>query len=114
MGEVRGVLRPYLAEHDWEDLLTRAQELRIPFAAVLDAKTLLENEHLRERAFFDEVEQPESGRVPVAAHPFKMSETPLRVGRSPLLQRARRDEVLGERRVSSAERPDSCSASEVR
>jgi crotonobetainyl-CoA:carnitine CoA-transferase CaiB-like acyl-CoA transferase len=79
------ILRPYLAEHDWEDLLTRAQELRIPFAAVLDAKTLLENEHLRERGFFAEVEHPELGKVPVAAHPFKMSETPLRVGRSPLL-----------------------------
>lgn len=79
------ILRPYLAEHDWEDLLTRAQELRIPFAAVLDAKTLLENEHLRERGFFEEVEHPELGKLPVAAHVFKMSETPLRVGPSPLL-----------------------------
>jgi crotonobetainyl-CoA:carnitine CoA-transferase CaiB-like acyl-CoA transferase len=79
------ILRPYLAEHDWEDLLTRAQELRIPFAAVLDARTLLENEHLRERGFFAEVEHPELGTVPVTAHPFRMSGTPLRVGRSPLL-----------------------------
>ena len=79
------ILRPYLAENDWEDLLTRAQELRVPFAAVLDAKTLLENEHLRERGFFEEVDHPAVGKVPVAAHPFKMSETPLRVGRSPLL-----------------------------
>jgi crotonobetainyl-CoA:carnitine CoA-transferase CaiB-like acyl-CoA transferase len=89
------ILRPYLAEHDWENLLTRAQELRIPFAAVLDANTLLENEHLRERGFFEEVEHPELGRVPVAAYPFKMSETPLRVGRSPLLSE-HAHEVLGE------------------
>ena len=89
------ILRPYLAEHDWKDLLTRAQELRIPFAAVLDAKTLLENEHLRERGFFEEVEQAELGRVPVAVHPFKMSETPLRAGRSPLLGE-HTQEVLGE------------------
>jgi crotonobetainyl-CoA:carnitine CoA-transferase CaiB-like acyl-CoA transferase len=89
------ILRPYLAEHDWEDLLTRAQELRVPFAAVLDAKTLLENEHLRERGFFKEVEHPALGRVPVAAHPFKMSETPLRAGRSPLLSE-HAHEVLGE------------------
>jgi crotonobetainyl-CoA:carnitine CoA-transferase CaiB-like acyl-CoA transferase len=78
-------LRPYLAEHDWEDLLTRAQELRVPFAAVLDARTLLENPHLRERGFFSEVEHPELGEVPVAARPFKMSETHLKMGRSPLL-----------------------------
>jgi crotonobetainyl-CoA:carnitine CoA-transferase CaiB-like acyl-CoA transferase len=89
------ILRPYLAEHDWEDLLTRAQELRIPFAAVLDARTLIENEHLRDRGFFEEVEHPELGKVPVAAHPFKMSETPLRVGRSPLLGE-HAHEVLGD------------------
>ncbi len=79
------ILRPYLAEHDWQDLLSRAQELRVPFAAVLDAKTLLGNEHLHERGLFEEVDHPELGRVPIAAHPFKMSETPLRAGRSPLL-----------------------------
>jgi len=79
------ILRPYLAEHDWQDLLTRAQELRIPFAAVLDASTLLENVHLRERGFFEDAHHPELGRLPIAAHPFKMSETPLRVGPSPLL-----------------------------
>jgi crotonobetainyl-CoA:carnitine CoA-transferase CaiB-like acyl-CoA transferase len=89
------ILRPYLAEHDWDDLLTRAQELRIPFAAVLDAKRLLENAHLRERGFFAEVEHPELGGVPVAAYPFKMSETPLRAGRSPLLGEHSHDE-LGE------------------
>jgi crotonobetainyl-CoA:carnitine CoA-transferase CaiB-like acyl-CoA transferase len=89
------VLRPYLAEHDCEDLLTRAQELRIPFAAVLDARTLLENDHLRERGFFQMVEHPELGKVPLAAHSFKMSETPLRVGRSPLLGE-HSHEVLGE------------------
>ncbi|MBI2914005.1 MAG: CoA transferase, partial [Chloroflexi bacterium] len=71
--------------HNWQDLLTRAQELRMPFAAVMDPKTLLENEHLKERDFFQGIDQPELGRVPVAAFPFKMSETPLRCGAAPLL-----------------------------
>jgi crotonobetainyl-CoA:carnitine CoA-transferase CaiB-like acyl-CoA transferase len=88
------ILRPYLMEHGWEDLLTRAQELRVPFAAVLDPKTLLENEHLRERDFFAEVEHPELGKMPLAAFPFKMSETPLRVGRSPLLGEHTQDVLL--------------------
>ena len=102
------ILRPYLAEHDWEDLLTRAQELRVPFAAVLDAKTLLENDHLRERGFFAEVEHPELGKVPVAAHPFKMSETPLRVGPSPLLGE-HAHEVLA-RSVTSPRTSSSCAS----
>ena len=79
------ILRPYLAEHDWQDLLTRAQELRVPFAAVLDPQTLLDNEHLRERAFFAEIEQAGVGKLPIACHIFRMSETPLRCGPAPAL-----------------------------
>ena len=83
--EFEKILRPYLADHDWEELLTRAQELRVPFAAVLDARTLLENEHLLERGFFVDVEQPGVGKLPLPALPFKMSETPLRQGPAPRL-----------------------------
>jgi crotonobetainyl-CoA:carnitine CoA-transferase CaiB-like acyl-CoA transferase len=79
------ILHPYLAEHDWQDLLTRAQELRVPFAAVLDPQTLLDNEHLRERAFFAEIEQAGVGKLPIACHAFKMSETPLQCGPAPSL-----------------------------
>ena len=79
------ILRPYLMEHDWEELLTRAQELRVPFAAVLDAKTLLENEHLKERGFFQTIDQPGVGKLPLAGGPFNMSETPLRYGPAPRL-----------------------------
>lgn len=88
------ILRPYLAQHDSEDLLMRAQELRIPFAAVLDPQTLLTNEHLRERAFFAEIEQPGVGKLPIATHAFKMSETPLRAAPAPTLG-AQTAEVLG-------------------
>ena len=93
--EFEEILRPYLMEHDWQDLLTRAQELRVPFAAVLDAKTLLENEHLKERAFFQEIEQPGVGKLPLAGGPFNMSETPLRYGPAPALG-ADNAELLGE------------------
>ncbi len=99
------ILRPYLLEHDWQDLLARAQELRIPFAPVLDPKRLLENQHLKERAFFQEIDQPElraagesarpeAGRLPLAGAPFKMSETPLRCGATPLLGQHTHDILL--------------------
>ena len=83
--EFEEILRPYLAEHDWQDLLTRAQELRIPFAAVLNAQTLLENEHLHDRRFFAAIDQPGVGKLPIAANIFRMSETPLRSGPAPAL-----------------------------
>ncbi len=83
--EFEDIIQPWLSEHGWEEILTKAQELHVPFAAVLDAKTLLENAHLRERGFFQDIEHPELGRVTVAAFPFRMSEAPLRTGPSPLL-----------------------------
>ena len=89
------ILLPYLKDHDWEDLLTRAQELRVPFAAVMNAKTLLENEHLKERGFFQEIEQPGVGKLPLGGGPFNMSETPLRYGPAPALG-ADNAEVLAE------------------
>jgi crotonobetainyl-CoA:carnitine CoA-transferase CaiB-like acyl-CoA transferase len=85
--EFEKVLRPYLLEHDWEELLTRAQELRMPFAAVLDPQTLLENEHLAARGFFETVDQPGLGELRIAGGPFKLSATPLRYGVAPGLGR---------------------------
>lgn len=79
------ILRPYLMEHDWLDLLTRAQELRIPFAAVMSPQTLLKSDHLAERRFFGEVEQPGVGKLPVIGTVFRMSETPLASGPAPAL-----------------------------
>ena len=51
----------------------------------MSLRLLLEDEHLHERGFFREVEQPEVGRIQMAGPPFKMSETPLRSGPAPVL-----------------------------
>ena len=87
-------LRPYLLEHDWRDLLTRAQELRMPFAPVMSPRLLQENEHLQERGFFQDVEQPALGSVRMTGAPFKMSETPLRQGPAPALGQDTHDALL--------------------
>jgi crotonobetainyl-CoA:carnitine CoA-transferase CaiB-like acyl-CoA transferase len=92
------LILPYLLEHEGEDLLKRAQELRMPFAAVLDPQMLLENAHLKERRFFQEVDHPEIGRLPLPGAPFRMfagsefaspgSDSPsanMRMGRAPML-----------------------------
>jgi crotonobetainyl-CoA:carnitine CoA-transferase CaiB-like acyl-CoA transferase len=79
------ILRPYLLEHDWRDLLTRAQELRMPFAAVMSPSLLLEDEHLAAREFFPKFDQPGLGPLPSVGPAFKMSRTPLRHGRAPAL-----------------------------
>jgi crotonobetainyl-CoA:carnitine CoA-transferase CaiB-like acyl-CoA transferase len=93
--EFEKILRPYLSEHDWDDLLTRAQELRMPFAAVMNPATLLTSPHLRERAFFYELNQPGVGELPLAANIYRMSETPLQFGHAPALGQ-HTDETLSE------------------
>ncbi len=83
--EFEKILRPYLMEHDWLDLLTRAQELRIPFAAVMSPQTLMEDDHLSERRFFGEIDQPGVGKLPVIGTIFRMSETPMTFRPAPAL-----------------------------
>ncbi len=83
--EFEKILRPYLLEHDWLDLLTRAQEMSVPFAAVMSPQTLMESDHLAERRFFGEIDQPGVGKLPAIGTVFRMSETPLSFGPAPAL-----------------------------
>ncbi len=66
----------------------------MPFAPVMSPRLLAENEHVKERGFFQEVDQPEMGRTQVAGPPFRMSETPLRYGPAPTLGEHTRDVLL--------------------
>lgn len=79
------VIGPWLQEHGWREILERAQELRMPFAAVPTTADLLENDHLQARGFFVEVAHPAAGRLRQAGAPFKMSKTPMTPGPAPLL-----------------------------
>jgi crotonobetainyl-CoA:carnitine CoA-transferase CaiB-like acyl-CoA transferase len=63
---------------------SRAQELRLPFALAPSPPQLLESDHLRARAFFQEVDHPRAGRLRLPGAPFLLSETPARAGRAPL------------------------------
>ncbi len=76
---------PYLLQHTAEEIVARAQELRLPFAFVPTPADLLESEHLAAREFWQEVAQSRAGRLRLPGAPFLMSETPARAGRSPLL-----------------------------
>ena len=93
--EFDALIQPWLDEHDAEDILTLAQELRLPFGPVLGPKTLLANAHLAERGFFQEIEHPAAGKLTHCGQPFLMSETPLETGPTPTLGQ-HNEEVLSE------------------
>jgi crotonobetainyl-CoA:carnitine CoA-transferase CaiB-like acyl-CoA transferase len=89
------LVQPWLNEHDWQEILTLAQELRMPFGPVLDLETLLANAHLTERGFFQEIDHPAAGKLTHSGPPFLMSETPLQTGPAPTLGQ-HNEEVLSE------------------
>jgi CoA:oxalate CoA-transferase len=78
------LVRPFFMAHTSEEIVSKAQELRMPFALVPTPSDLLESDHLRERGFFATIDHPKAGVYRYPGAPFRASETPARVGRAPL------------------------------
>jgi crotonobetainyl-CoA:carnitine CoA-transferase CaiB-like acyl-CoA transferase len=93
--EVDELLMSWLAEHPAREIVETAQALRMPFALVPSVKDLLDDPHLAARGFFTNVDHPATGTLPYPGPPFRMSETPPRIGRPPLLGE-HTDALLGE------------------
>ena len=83
--EIDELLLPWLREHTAKEIVDTAQALRMPFAPVPSVRDLLQDEHLESRGFFERIDHPEAGELTYAGPPFRMSETPLDIGRAPLL-----------------------------
>jgi crotonobetainyl-CoA:carnitine CoA-transferase CaiB-like acyl-CoA transferase len=94
--EMDELLRPYLETHTAKEIVEMAQALRMPFAYVLTVADMMEDEHLKARGFFVEAEHPEAGKLTYTGPPFRMSETPFRVGRAPLLGEYNEETLVGE------------------
>jgi crotonobetainyl-CoA:carnitine CoA-transferase CaiB-like acyl-CoA transferase len=79
------LLLPWLRDHDAEEIVMTAQALRMPFAMVPTVKDLLDDPHLAERGYFQRIEHPQAGELTYTGAPFRMSETPPKIERAPLL-----------------------------
>jgi crotonobetainyl-CoA:carnitine CoA-transferase CaiB-like acyl-CoA transferase len=83
--ELDEILEPWLMSQTAEDLVPIAQALKMPFGPFLNVAQLLENEHLRSRGFFRELEHPVAGKLEYAGQPVRMSVEPSLLERAPLL-----------------------------
>jgi crotonobetainyl-CoA:carnitine CoA-transferase CaiB-like acyl-CoA transferase len=60
--EWEGILHAWTTQHDCDEIMTLAAELRVPCTQVYDGKTIFKNEHLRERGVF--VDNPDGFKQP--------------------------------------------------
>ena len=76
---------PWLSQHDKFEAVTRAQELRLPFAEVLDIPEVLLDEQHAARDYIVELDHPVAGVTGQPGFVFQSSETPWQTSRAPLL-----------------------------
>ena len=79
------LLAPWLNEHTKWEITKQAQELKLAFTPVLTPGELIDDEQLKAKNFFVKTQHPAMGEVTYPGAPFRLSETPARVGKAPLL-----------------------------
>ena len=89
------VLDAWVAGYDREELLERAQTLRLPYATVRNPEALFDDEQLRARGYFVEVDHPELGRkFRYPGAPYVFNASPWVVRRRPPLMGEHTGEIL--------------------
>jgi benzylsuccinate CoA-transferase BbsE subunit len=68
---LKALMSEWIASWKVQDLYRAAQEHRIPFAPINTMQSLYASEHLRERQFFVELEQPGIGRLRLPGMPSR-------------------------------------------
>ena len=80
------VLRRFIASHPADYIYRGSQERKFPWGVVRSPDETLDDPHLWERGFFEEVEHPEIGQSFVyPGRPYVFSKTPWQTRRAPLL-----------------------------
>ncbi|HVC44749.1 MAG TPA: CoA transferase [Candidatus Binataceae bacterium] len=91
------VLDEWVKDYSRDELLERAQTLRLPYATVRQPEALLEDEQLAARGYFVEVEHLELGRtIRYPGAPYLFNGSPWRVYRRPPLTGEHTAEILRE------------------
>jgi crotonobetainyl-CoA:carnitine CoA-transferase CaiB-like acyl-CoA transferase len=92
---LKALMSEWLASWKVQDLYRAAQEHRIPFAPINTMQTLYQSEHLRERQFFVELDQPGLGRLRLPGMPSRYSASAWTIRRPAPRLGEHNQEVLG-------------------
>lgn len=93
---VRPVIQEELLKYDMDDLVSRGQAMGLPIGAVYTVARAAEDEHLKARGAFVEIDHPAAGSLRYPAALVKLSATPASPSPAPLLGE-HNDEILRQR-----------------
>jgi len=91
--EITEQLAPWFLDKYKDETFHAAQERRIPFAPIPTTEDLLQCPQLQAREWFATAEHPRTGPIAYPGAPFKMGQTPWRIGRPAPLLGEHNDEV---------------------
>lgn len=83
--EITSIITSWLKEKTMEEVFHAAQELRLPLTPVPNMEQIVDLPQHKSRGYFVEIDHPMTGKLTYPGAPFKLSETPWRAGRAPLL-----------------------------
>ena len=85
----------WFKEHTKWEIVKEAQELRLAFAPILTPGELADDEQIKAREYMSRVDHPIMGKVVCPGAPAKLSGTPGKQGKAPVLGE-HNEEIYGE------------------
>ena len=101
--EFDAIIKPWFMERTRKEIIELFQEFRVPAAYVNNMEDLLSDPQYNARNFWTQIDHPEAGKHPYPQAPFKMSETPAKIKRAPLLGEHNEEIYCGELGISKEE-----------
>ena len=102
--ELEVIFQDWLDQHTRMEVFDAAQKAGIPGGPVLEALEAADNEHFRERDYFQVIEHPEHGTHSYTGLPFRLSEAPISPpSPAPLLGQHSREVLTGLLNMSEQE-----------
>jgi len=89
------LLNEFAAGYTKRELMAVLNELNVPCGPVMSTKDLAEDEHVRLREMYVELDHPQRGKWHNVGMPIKLSDSPAKIERSPMLGE-HTDEILRE------------------
>jgi crotonobetainyl-CoA:carnitine CoA-transferase CaiB-like acyl-CoA transferase len=83
--EFDAILLEWLLVRTKREVMERSQECGYPCGAINSMDDVFSDPHLASRGFFAQIDHPATGVLTYPGAPYKMTETPWRAGRAPLL-----------------------------